>query len=440
MNARLIAARARAVAIWGALSPWSRDAWLYGLSSAFALGLALSTTQPAQRYWGWLAAGPYALAGVIALFARRWRPRGSLGARVALTVLVGIGALAIPLGLEARWRHSDPGLTYAQPEVGVIERSAGYVAKGLDPYRAYVRNGHVVNAVPGLPAYESFFPYLPLMSVFGLPSAATHQSTGLTDARIVMSLATVLVMAAAMFLLRAPPDRRLRVAQALAVLPTGALFLSTGGDDMPILALLLLGIVALERRSWRTAGVSLGLAAAMKLTAWPVIAVVIVVVALRGRSGRGWLRVAATVASLVAVTVAPFALLAPRAFVANVVAFPLGLAGVASPAASPLPGHLLAEAFPVLGHLLIPLTLVVMGVFAWRYSARRWPLTLPQALGILAVVYTAVILAASATRIGYVIYPLNILMWAWALTPVRAPQVEPAGELELAGQIDAEFW
>jgi hypothetical protein len=32
------------------------------------------------------------------------------------------------------------------------------------------------------------------------------------------------------------------VAQVLLALPTGALFLSTGGDDMPILALMLLGV------------------------------------------------------------------------------------------------------------------------------------------------------------------------------------------------------
>jgi len=40
---------------------------------------------------------------------------------------------------------------------------------------------------------------------------------------------------------------------------------------MPILALMLLGVAALQRRSINTAGISLGLAAAMKLTAWPCL-------------------------------------------------------------------------------------------------------------------------------------------------------------------------
>ena len=53
----------------------------------------------------------------------------------------------------------------------------------------------------GMPAYESFFPYFPLMGVFGLPSAETHTSKGLTDARIVMSLMTLLVSGVALGML-----------------------------------------------------------------------------------------------------------------------------------------------------------------------------------------------------------------------------------------------
>ena len=52
--------------------------------------------------------------------------------------------------------------------------------------------------------------------------------------------------------------------------------------------------------------------------------------------------------------VVPFALRGPWAFFDNVVLFPLGLSGVSSPAASPLPGHLLVTAFPFL-HRALPL-------------------------------------------------------------------------------------
>ena len=53
--------------------------------------------------------------------------------------------------------------------------------------------------------------------------------------------------------------------------------------------------------------------------------------------------------------VVPFALRGPWAFFDNVVLFPLGLSGVTSPAASPLPGHLIVSAFPFL-HRALPVT------------------------------------------------------------------------------------
>src|ERR1019366_456528 len=203
-----------------------------------------------------LAVGPYAVAAVVAVVLGRRVLRRELLVRLVLLVVVVVGAVFIPLGLEVQWRH-------AQPEVGVIMRSGQLLSKGKDPYRAYTQHGRVVNEIAGLPAFESFFPYFPLMGVFGLPSAATKKSKGLTDARIVMTLMTLLASAWALALLRLSREQKLRVAQVLIALPTGALFLSTGGDDMPILALLLLGVAALQRRQSNLAGVSLGLAAAM---------------------------------------------------------------------------------------------------------------------------------------------------------------------------------
>ncbi len=401
----------------------TRDAWLYGTSSVFALGLASSSREAAQWHWGYLATAPYAVLAVAALFAshRRWS-RPTL-VRVALLVLVAIGSLAVPLGLEARWRQLDHGVGFAQPEVSVIERSAALLAKGKDPYRAYLHNGRIVNAVRGLPAYESFFPYFPLMSVFGLPSAETHQGLGLTDARIIMSLMTLIVLGVALALMRAPPGKKILVAQVLVALPTGALFLSTGGDDMPILALLLLGVVGLQRRERYLAGVSFGLAAAMKLTAWPVaLGALLVCRDARGRST--WRSVAAMVVGIVVVTVVPFVLRAPWAFMTNVFAFPLGVAGVRSPAASPLPGHILTTLWAPLGHVLAPVTLLVLSYYVWRHVRVHWPLSLSKLLVVLSISFTVVILSASATRIGYIIYPINLALWSWAFVDVeqRVPE------------------
>ena len=413
MAARWRHVRDVVVVRWNLLGGLGSDGLLYGAAALFSLALAETSTQSAQWQWGYLAAGPYALAAIVAFLALRRGVRREHLVRVLLLGLVLLGAVLLPLGLEAHWRQLNHGHGDAQPEVGVIERSGALLSKGQDPYRAYSSHGRVVNQIPGLPAYESFFPYFPLMGVFGLPSAATHQSRGLTDARIIMTLMTLVASGWALALLRLSRDWKLRVAQALVVLPTGALFLATGGDDMPILALLLLGVAALERRQTNLAGVSMGLAAAMKLTAWPLAAGALLVT----RDGQGrpnWKRLLTWTAVIVAVTTVPFIFHAPGAFVSNVFAFPLGLAGVASPAASDLPGHLLTTWWPVLGHVLAPVTLVIVGYIGARYARRHWPLTLSQLLGMMSVVYAAMICVASATRFGYVIYPLNFAVWSLA--------------------------
>jgi hypothetical protein len=413
-------ARERFMAWWTSLRALTGDGLLYLLAAGFALVLGETSSQPAQWQWGYLAVGPYVLAAIFAFLLARRVVRREHVARLVLLVIVMIGAIGVPLGLEAHWRH-------AQPEAGVIARAGQYIKKGEDPYRAYDHNGHLVNALPGAPAFESFFPYFPLMGVFGLPYAESHKGKGLTDPRIIMTLMSIIVSAWALILLRVSREQKIRVAQLLVALPTGALFFATGGDDMPILALLLLSVAALQRRQSNLAGISLGLAAAMKLTAWPMAAGALLVA--RDHDDRStWKKVLAWVAAIVIVTTVPFAVRQPLAFMSNVFAFPLGLAGVTSPAASALPGHILTTWLPVLGHVLAPVSFLIGGYFATKYIRRHWPLTLSQMLGLLAIVFLGLICVASATRVGYVIYPLNL--WLWSSVTKDAPV--PAEELVAA--------
>jgi hypothetical protein len=238
-----------------------------------------------------------------------------------------------------------------------------------------------------------------------------------------MTLMSIIVSGWALFLLRVTRKQKIRVAQLLVALPTGALFFSTGGDDMPILALLLLAVAALQRRQSNLAGISLGLAAAMKLTAWPMAAGALLVA--RDREGRStWKKVLAWVAAIVIVTTVPFAVRQPLAFMSNVFAFPLGLAGVKSPAASALPGHILTTWLPVLGHVLAPVSFLIGGYFATKYIRRHWPLTLSKMLGLLAIVFLGLICVASATRVGYVIYPLNLWLWSSVTKDASVPAEE----------------
>jgi hypothetical protein len=404
-------ARERYLASWTSLSNLTSDGLLYLLAAGFAIVLGWTSTQPAQWQWGYLSVGPYVTVALAAFILGRRVIRREHVARLVLLGMVIVGAVFVPLGLESHWRH-------AQPEVGVITRAGQALSKGEDPYRAYALDGRVVGEIHGLPAFESFFPYFPLMGVFGLPSAETHEGKGLTDARIIMTLMTLIVSGWALFLLRVSREQKIRVAQVLIALPTGALFFSTGGDDMPILALILLAVAALQRRQSNLAGISLGLAAAMKLTAWPMAAGALLVA--RNREGRStWKQVLGWTAAIVVVTTVPFAIRAPVAFMSNVFAFPLGIAGVSSPAASALPGHVLTTWLPALGHVLAPVSLLIGGYFATKYTRRHWPLTLSQMLGLLSVAFLFMICVATATRVGYVIYPLNL--WLWSSVTQESP-------------------
>ncbi|MGP8060084.1 MAG: hypothetical protein ACLP9C_10650, partial [Acidimicrobiales bacterium] len=131
-------------------------------------------------------------------------------------------------------------------------------------------------------------------------------------------------------------------------------------------------------------------------------------------------------AEVVVPVVIPFIIGNPRAFGDNAILFPLGLAGVASPAASPLPGHLLVSAFPRL-HRVLPATVAVVGgVILVRYLWRKPPSTAAQVCSIAGWVMLVAILVAPATRIGYLLYPINFFVWSYMLG--RAEQVEPWGE------------
>ena len=409
---RALAGRARAV--WAALADGERDALLYLVSAAFTLGFALQTGEFAHRQWAWLALPGYVIAAPWA----RWAGNRGPTARMHLTCFVFLAAAVVPLIVEVRWRHA--GMTAsAQPEVDVIERTGHLLSQGRSPYQSYFHEGVLVHGVPGRPQWLSFFPYLPLMAVFGLPSAGVDAPTPLSDARIAMTAATVAVVVLSLWLAPVPPGTKVRLAQLLLALPTGALFLATGGDDMPVLALMLLSVVMWQRRWWVGAGFSLGLAASLKLTAWPmVLAVLVAGIACGERRAR---RTAGLAGLIVAATVAPFALHNPRAAAANVIAYPLGMTGAGSPAASALPGHLLHLAAPDLTPLTLATAVAVWMFVQARHLRQGWPPTLAQRLILAGSAMLVLMCAAPATRFGYLIYPVNLAAWGYAVAQATTP-------------------
>ncbi len=432
--------------VWGrawvryrAISPETGDAILYALSALFAFVTIVGSSLALYRQWAELAIGPFifgtvASAILAALGARRAHRTGT-GARapgrrqwvgrIAIATVVFVGATAIPLGLEILWRSDgDPG-SHVQPEVTVIERGGQQISQGKDPYHEVTNpKGKIVYHARGESTVDAFLPYLPIMTVFGIPSERKHD-IALTDARIFFSLATLLVAAIALWLCPADGRRKMRALQVIAILPTAALPLATGGDDMVVVAFLLLAMVLAQRRQPFASGVVLGIVSAMKFTAWPLAALALF--AARNRKGErrpltmflGMLVVAGPV-------VGWYALQGPWAFFDNVVLFPLGLSGVKSPAASPLPGHLIVSVFPFL-HRVLPVVVGIVGglLLAW-YLYRRPPQTAAQVCKVAGVVMAVITLLAPATRIGYLLYPINFFVWAHLFSDrAQAPELEP---------------
>jgi uncharacterized membrane protein YgcG len=116
------------------------------------------------------------------------------------------------------------------------------------------------------------------------------------------------------------------------------------------------------------------------------------------------------------------------AFIENVVRFPLGLAGVQSPAASPLIGHVVVSLFPGI-HRLFTAAVAGVGILVLGYVLVRHRPTSPAALSrLVGWIMAVAILLAPATRVGYLLYPIDFFVWAWLLR--GEDSVEPVTALE----------
>ncbi|MFF0722535.1 glycosyltransferase family 87 protein [Micromonospora sp. NPDC003816] len=394
------------------------DLGLYSTAAVFAAITAATSTLVPHRAWGTIAALGYlaaALAATGQLLLRRHRPHSklvTLPGRALVTALAWAGTALLPLIWQSVQRAS--GRTdRAQEEVLVVEDSGTRLVDTGTPYLG-------PDAIAALPADErllGYTPYQPGMALFGIPRA--FADTWWTDARVWFAVGTAVALLLAIRVLRPPTARTgttrhdallLRGVQAATVLPVCALTLATGGDDLPVLALCLLALAlaATARPGW--AGVAVGLAGALKLFAWPVAAVLII----WGLTRRAGLRVAAGALGLPAAALLPTLLVDRNALVENVLRFPLGHGLVSSPAASPFPGYLIANALPA-GRVIAAALLVAAGIAIAVLLARRPPRTARSAALICGYGLLVAILLMPATRFGYLLYPIAFLLWAPAL-------------------------
>jgi len=282
-------------------------AGLFGVSAIFASLVAIFSSDQVHQLWGAMAACGYGLAVAAVL---GWRKRG-VDLALGLSLF---GALVLPLG----WMAAK---ALEQPEVAVVARSAWTLIHQGSPYAgaASLATTHNPNA---------YNPYLPVMTLFGLPRAVIGGGA-LTDPRVWFGLVFTLLFWLA---LRDGGARHPgRWAVLIAASPVIALELAVGGTDVPMVAFLCLGFALLwgaQSRACRPvlAGLALGVAASMKATAWPAVAVAVALLAVRDgkRAVRAFIL---TVLAVMAVCIGPF-LAHPRSLVDNTINFPLGLASV----------------------------------------------------------------------------------------------------------------
>jgi hypothetical protein len=369
-----------------------------------------------HRLWGAFAAAAYGCAAVVWLTRYRWRRELALAITLA-------GALVVPLcWLTATGR--------GMPEVGVVAHSAELLVQRGRPYESAAQLGSNV---------DGYNPYLPGMALFGLPQALFGGDVA-TDPRVWDALAFVVLFAVALRVAGTAGVASAAPAWRTAMLASSPLIafpLTVSGNDLPVLGLICLGL-ALAARPGRPvpAGLALGAAAALKATAWP--ALLIVGVLFIARDGRGvMLRFTATAAGVLAVVLGPFLIIQPRDLIENTIAFPLGLTRAHSPAASPLPGHLLAATGSA-GHLAVIVLMAAGAIGIGVALVVRPPRSARSAAGYLGLTLTMLFVLAPATRWGYFVYPIGIGCWLWLsglVTPFRGvpDNVEGVEELRVNG-------
>jgi hypothetical protein len=435
---------------------WRRVAVWYAGFALYAGAVAVFSGPGHDRAWGIWAAFGYAAAAAL---AAAWPgPRGRAAALAA--------ALALALAAPLAWLALTAPAT---PDVAVVTRAGVLLARHATPYLPLAALAH-----GGWLAYN---PYLPVMALFGLPRAAGLPGLA-GDPRPWLAAATFAILAAAFTTVtaravtaravtaRATPGHALGhavghgvggrgTALGLAAFATAspvlAFPLALGITDPPVIALTCLALALLTRPArpgpaaparaaargragLRAAAIVLGVACAMKYTAWPALAILAAMLTARdgARAAARFTATALATAAALTAALAPAALTAPATLIHNTVLFPLGLTKARSPAQSPLPGHLLATLGPA-GHLaaLILLTTAGLAIAAWTII--RPPRDTQAAALRLAVALTLMFALSPATRFGYLAYPAALCGWI-ALSRICA---DSGGNPELTGRSDA---
>ncbi|MGH4025467.1 MAG: glycosyltransferase 87 family protein [Pseudonocardiaceae bacterium] len=400
-----VAATVRASVRTTALSvaqEWSRQPWDAALLLCFAVFAtlyALTTRNLPHQMWAVYAAGSYAIGAAILLArsVRRLLPICTHRRWLVFALLV-LGTTVIPLAHQA-----VDGI--ANPEILILGEAAD---RWLSIGTPFPTEAELAGRGADVNAYNV---YLPLLAVFGLPSALFAPAPG-TDPRIYLLLASYAIFLGL--------GRRAGWPVALFMIsPWVALQLVSGATDIPVLGCVLFGLVLVGRDRIGWAGLAMGVATGLKALAWPAVAIALILVRVRG----GWpavMRFTGVVVLVLTVVLGLPVLVDPAAFVVNAIKLPLGVLPVKLTAASPLPGHLLSQTGPI-GQLVALTLLAVAALAIGGWALRRPPQDAVAAARWVALGMLVAMVLAPASRYGYLVYSVGLV-----LLPVLASDL-PSG-------------
>jgi hypothetical protein len=443
-----------------------RRRWvLYGGFALYAAGVALFSGPGLEHWWGTWAAGGYAIAAAVMAWRRPWSGRAAVAVALAgalvgpavwlmtreptppdVAVVARSGVLLLhhgspylPVSALAGWLDYNPYLPvmalFGLPgALGLPGKTWPWLIAATFlllylTFRVTLRPGTPRREHAAL-GYAAFWLVCPVM--------AFPLAMGITDPPIIALTCLGLALLARG---AAPRDARVREAGAPAswvsaagrqaarglagrglavcgLAGRGLAVCGLAGRGLAVCGLAgrglaVRGLAVRWNRDFAVAAVVLGVACAMKYTAWPALVIVVVMVAARdgARAAARFTAVVLAVAAALVAALAPATLGDPASLVRNTVDYPLGLTGATSPAASPLPGHLLA-ALGSGGHLAA-LLLLTGAAIAIAFSLLAAPPATPSAAARrVAIGLTALFLLAPATRFGYFIYPISLYAWA----------------------------